>query len=86
MIGKNFSQLETITKENMLEYDSKIKRLLNGEYVEPFESHFKDIKGNLSYVLIHLKAIRDNGNISYIFAIGNDITKRRIAEMRLNLL
>ena len=36
--------------------------------------------GNISYVLIHLKAIMDNGNISYILAIGGDITQRKIAE------
>ena len=80
MIGKNFSHIDTIPKEDLAEYNSKIKSLLNGEYVAPFESHFKDIKGNISYVLIHLKAIKENGNISYILAIGGDITQRKIAE------
>ena len=80
LLGKNFSQLETITNENKMDYDSKINRLLIGEHVEPFESHFKDINGNISHVLIHLKAIKDNGNISYILAIGSDITQRKIAE------
>ncbi|MGB7969014.1 MAG: PAS domain S-box protein [Methanobacterium sp.] len=80
IIGKNFSQIETIPKDDLEEYYSKIKSLLNGQYVEPFESHFRDIDGNISYVLIHLKAIMDNGNISYILAIGGDITQRKIAE------
>ena len=80
IIGKNFSQIETIPKENMGEYYSKIRSLLGGEYVEPFESNFKDINGNISYVLIHLKTIMDNGEILYILAIGGDITQRKIAE------
>ncbi len=80
MIGKNFAQLQSITEENKQDYDSKIKRILKGEYVEPFESHFTDMNGDISWVLIHLKAIMDYGNISYILAIGSDITKRRIAE------
>ena len=80
IVGKNFSQIETIPKEDLGEYYSKIKSLLDGEYVEPFESHFRDIDGNISYVLIHLKAIMDNGNILYILAIGGDITQRKIAE------
>jgi PAS domain S-box-containing protein len=80
IIGKNFSQIEIIPKEDLGEYYSKIKSLLNGEYVEPFESHFRDTEGNISYVLIHLKAITDNGDILYILAIGGDITQRKIAE------
>ena len=80
MVGKNFSHLEQIPKEDMLEYNSKFKSLLEGDSVEPFESHFKNINGEISWVLIHLKAIIDNGNISYILAIGSDITQRKIAE------
>jgi PAS domain S-box-containing protein len=80
IIGKNFFEIETINKEDMGEYYSKIKSLLKGEYVEPFESHFMDINGNISYVLIHLKSIMDNGEILYILAIGGDITQRKIAE------
>jgi two-component system, sensor histidine kinase PdtaS len=80
IIGTNFSELENIPSEDVAQYESKIKSLLKGEHVEPFESHFKDIYGGSSWVLIHLKAIMDNGNISYILAIGGDITQRKLAE------
>ncbi len=80
IIGKNFSEIETIPKEDMGEYDTKIKNLLIGGFVEPFESRFMDMNGNISWVLIHLKTIMDKGNILYILAIGGDITKRKIAE------
>ena len=83
MIGKNFSEIETIPNEDVAEYYFKIESLLKGEYVEPFESYFKDINGDISYVIIHLKAIMDNGDVSYILAIGGDITKRKIAENKI---
>jgi len=80
VIGKNFFEIDTIPKEDLAEYYFKIKSLLHGEYVEPFESHFRDINGDIRHVLIHLKSIVDNGDISYILAIGGDITQRKIAE------
>ena len=79
LIGINFSELKIIPHEDMVLHLDKISALLKGENIKPFDSRFIDKNGNIRHVLVHLKEVKKNGNISYILGIASDITDQKIA-------
>jgi len=83
LIGKNFSELEIIPKEDLSFHLEKINSLLRGESVNPFQSQFIDKEGNIHWVLIHLSAIMKDENICSILGIASDITEEKTAENSL---
>jgi PAS domain S-box-containing protein len=83
LIGNHFSELEIINKKDMPIHLSKIKSLLRGEPVNPFEGQFIDKNGNIHEVIIHLNTIMKNGNISSILGIATDITEHKKIELSL---
>jgi two-component system, sensor histidine kinase PdtaS len=84
IIGKNFSELEIILPEDLETQLDNIKCLFKGEYIEPFESRFIDKNGVIKWVIIHLTTIRKNKKINYVLGIASDITKQKVAEIKLN--
>ena len=84
IVGKNFSELEIIFPEDLKTQLDNIKRLLKGEYIEPFESRFVDKNGVIKWVIVHLTTIRKNKKINYILGIASDITEQKVAEIKLN--
>ena len=83
LIGKNFSKLGILEPEDRVFYLKKITNLLKGDHIEPFESRFMDKNGKLHWILVNLRAIMQNGNVSYILGIASDITEQKIAENKI---
>ena len=83
LIGKHFTDLKIIKKEDMPFHLDKINRLLEGESVKPFEYQFIDKDGNILWVSIHLKPIMKDENISSILGIASDINEEKAAEYSL---
>ncbi len=82
LIGKNYSILKITPTEDEELHLENINRILKGEYVKPFESRFIDKTGKIHWILLHLTAVK-NENISYILAIGTDITTRKLVEKEI---
>lgn len=85
IVGKNFSKLNIIFHEDMPFQLGEIKRLIEGGYIEPFESRFIDKTGITKWVIVHLTTIMKNKKIEYILMIASDITEQKIAEIKINL-
>ena len=83
LLGKNYSILKITPPEDKVFHLENINKVLKGENVKPFESRFIDKNGNIHWIILHLTAVKDT-NISYILAIGNDITNRKLAEQKIN--
>ena len=80
LIGKNFSDINLITPEDIEFYLNRFNNLISGEVINPFESRFIDRNGDIHWILAHLTTVMSNNNIFYILGIATDITEQKRAE------
>ena len=79
LIGENFTELKIIPPKDLKCHLEKISSLLVGEDIEPFESRFIDKDGNIHWVLVRFKAVKEDKDVNYILGIATDITEHKIA-------
>ena len=82
LIGMNFSELKVIAPEDMSSHLNKIKKVWNGEHIEPFETRYINWNNKNIWSIVNL-TLMNFGNVNYILGIAVDITKQKNVENRI---
>ena len=83
LIGKNFTEIDILLKEEMHLHMEKFSQVLEGKDVKPYESRFIDRDGKIHYSETYLKALKKDDEIFAFNVIAHDITERKKAEEQL---
>nr|WP_243686950.1 PAS domain S-box protein [Methanobacterium formicicum] len=75
IVGKKFTELESIPPENVSSILGELFRILEGKEIKPFESKFIDGNGDIHYIIIHAIPFLEKGKVERILGIGADITQ-----------
>lgn len=80
LIGKHFSEIEILPKEDLPLHQKKVFQVLKGETIEPYESKFIDKSGKIHIVETFTKLLKKDDDIFGFQIISHDITDRKNAE------
>lgn len=84
LVGKKFTDLEIISKQDLQLYVEKIPELLKGDHVKPFEVRLMDKEGELRWVNVQVTTIEEeDNNVSFILIIASDISESKQFEDEL---
>lgn len=83
LIGKHFTELKILPKEDMSLHLKKVTQVLKGESIEPYESRFIDKYGQIHHVETYASPLGKEGEISGLQIISHDVTNRKKAEDKL---
>ncbi len=83
-VGMNFTDLQTITREDSSFYRDLFSKFMNGEDIHPFESHLTSPEGEARLMKIHPTPLYKNNELYAIQIIAQDITERKKAETEIN--
>ena len=83
LVGKHFMELGIFPKEDLDLLEEKFSHLINYGNLDLFEFRIIDKKGNIRWGETSLTLIMRENAPPYILVIFNDITKRKIAENKL---
>ena len=83
LIRKHLKDLDIIPEEDKLTHMNKIRDLLEGNKVKPFEARLIDKNGNLRWVNVRLTSIEKENVISFILIIASDITELKQYETEI---
>ncbi len=83
IVGKKFTELESIPPENVSSILGELFRILEGKEIKPFESKFIDGNGDIHYIIIHAIPFLEKGKVERILGIGADITQLKKAENKI---
>lgn len=83
VIGKHFSGLGFLRKEDSPRYEEFFRSTLEGKTPDPFEVIWKHRNGNFYLAEVRVGLLRDNEIDTGVLVIARDITQRKRAERRL---
>ena len=86
MVGKPYTEVNTILEEDIPGYAEVLKKLLTGDGIEPFEIRIIRTDGEPRWLEVYPSLLRKEGGPYAIQAITRDITERRKAEEELRKL
>ncbi|MGC1120723.1 MAG: PAS domain S-box protein [Candidatus Methanofastidiosia archaeon] len=83
VIGKHFSDLGFLRKEDSPHYEKLFRSTLEGKTPDPFEVIWKHRNGDFYLAEVRIGLLRKNETVTGILVIARDITQRKQAERRL---
>jgi diguanylate cyclase (GGDEF)-like protein/PAS domain S-box-containing protein len=86
VVGKNFTKIEFLGKEDMHRYIKIFAYALSGKEGISFEISGQNKNGDIFYGEVFYGLVKRNGDVKAVQILINDITKRKEAEEKLNFL
>lgn len=86
ILGKHFSALKFVKKENIPAYTRLFNAVLRGEAPETMETSFLEKDGTPYTAEMRMKLLKHEGEVTGILVMARDITKRKRAEKQLKSL
>ncbi len=80
VIGKHFSELESLSKDDTQKFLKLQKSLLEGKVPEPFEIVYHRKDGASAFGEVHISLMKEGERITGFQAIMRDVTERKAAE------
>ena len=85
LVGKHLTEMMSILLDEELPLHlEKVSQAAAGKNIKPYESRFRDKKGEIHHAETYLKALKKDDEIFAFNVIVHDITERKEAEKKLN--
>ena len=79
-MGKHFSELRSLSEEDIQKFLKLLDSLLEGKVPEPFEIVYLNENGTSAFGEVHISLMKEGERITGFQAIMRDITERKKAE------